>query len=274
MRKNFFISLVFSVVFASFPAFADSFSDIILNVSHELLETPYALGPLGEGVGIDADPLYRFDKFDCLTFVETVLAQSYTQNSTASFRTPSDYRDNYFKNLMNKIRYKDGIISFVTRNHFQNPDWVENNSHFVQNKSNEISKSVLNKNSSKSIIKLDRKSWFKKNYNIDFDTPIKTISLDYISLSDFKNNITKFTLFIDKPYIFMTVIKDDSLKQKAGTEIDISHTGFLIKKDGKLYLRHASSVAGKVVDNDFEKYIEKIQKNPKYMGFSLLEIIE
>ena len=72
----------------------------------------------------------------------------------------------------------------------------------------------------------------------------------------------------------MTVIKDDSLKQKAGTEIDISHTGFLIKKDGKLYLRHASSVAGKVVDNDFEKYIEKIQKNPKYMGFSLLEIIE
>ena len=165
MRKKFFISLVFSVVFASFPAFADSFSDIILNVSHEFLGRPYALGPLGEGEGIDADPLYRFDKFDCLTFVETVLAQSYTQNSTASFRTPSDYRDNYFKNLMNKIRYKDGIISFVTRNHFQNPDWVENNSHFVQNKSNEISKSVLNKNSSKSIIKLDRKSWFKKNYN-------------------------------------------------------------------------------------------------------------
>ena len=82
----------------------------------------------------------------------------------------------------------------------------------------------------------------------------------------------KFISFIDKPYIFMTVINDNKLKEKIGTEADVSHTGFLIKKNDKLYLRHASSVAGKVVDNDFEKYIEKIQKNPKYLGFSLLEI--
>jgi len=31
---------------------------------------------LGEGEGKDTDPRIRFDAFDCLTFVETTMAQS------------------------------------------------------------------------------------------------------------------------------------------------------------------------------------------------------
>ena len=34
----------------------------------------YATDPLGEMKSPDADPLIRFDAFDCTTFVETVLA--------------------------------------------------------------------------------------------------------------------------------------------------------------------------------------------------------
>ena len=82
----------------------------------------------------------------------------------------------------------------------------------------------------------------------------------------------KFTKFINEPYIFMTVIKDDTLKEKVGTEVDVSHTGFLIKKNDKLYLRHASSIAGQVVDNNLEDYTKRLQKNPKYLGFSLIKI--
>jgi Protein of unknown function (DUF1460) len=39
-----------------------------------LLGTRYRLGPLGEGRGLDPDPRFRLDAFDCVTFVETALA--------------------------------------------------------------------------------------------------------------------------------------------------------------------------------------------------------
>ena len=43
-------------------------------VSEALLGRPYLIDPLGEGFGIDPDPLARYDAFDCLTFVEELLA--------------------------------------------------------------------------------------------------------------------------------------------------------------------------------------------------------
>ena len=45
-------------------------------ISEAMLERPYIADPLGEGEGTDADPLVRYDAFDCLTFVEEVLALS------------------------------------------------------------------------------------------------------------------------------------------------------------------------------------------------------
>jgi hypothetical protein len=38
-------------------------------VSAPMLGRPYAFDPLGEGTGIDPDPLARYDAYDCLTFV-------------------------------------------------------------------------------------------------------------------------------------------------------------------------------------------------------------
>jgi len=38
-----------------------------------LLGVRYLLSPLGEGVGLDPDPRFRLDAFDCVTFVETAL---------------------------------------------------------------------------------------------------------------------------------------------------------------------------------------------------------
>ena len=68
----------------------------------------YQNSPLGEGKNgkYDKDDLYRFDKFDCLTFVETVLALTISSNF------------NEFKKNINNIRYKNGKVKFSSRNHF------------------------------------------------------------------------------------------------------------------------------------------------------------
>ncbi|MBR1544749.1 MAG: DUF1460 domain-containing protein, partial [Alphaproteobacteria bacterium] len=120
--KRIFILFLFSICIMK-NAFADSFHDKILSVSSKFMGQPYLLNPLGEENSFDSKPLYREDFFDCLTFVETVLANVFSTNNLIQ--------------TMNEIRYKDGIVSFETRNHFQNPDWLKNNSKYLENISDE-----------------------------------------------------------------------------------------------------------------------------------------
>ena len=80
-------------------------------IGEQYLGEKYVLDPLGEEKAPDTDPLIRFDAFDCLTFVETALA-------------------NGDVNKLNKIRYKNGDVNFLSRNHFASIDWLENNKNF------------------------------------------------------------------------------------------------------------------------------------------------
>lgn len=118
-------------------------------ISSSFKEIEYSLNPLGENFGIDNDPLYRFDKFDCLTYVETVLALHFAKNKDE------------FETIINNIRYSNGKVSFETRNHFTNPDWIRNNRKYVSDITNNIA-TKLNIVPSISFITLDRSNWFKK----------------------------------------------------------------------------------------------------------------
>jgi hypothetical protein len=59
--------------------------DRLVEISAGFLGTPYQLSPLGEGAGVDPDPLIRFDLVDCLTLVEETMAMAMSsgRNSTA-----------------------------------------------------------------------------------------------------------------------------------------------------------------------------------------------
>jgi hypothetical protein len=104
---------------------------------------------------LDTDPLIRFDAFDCTTFVETVLANGDIKK-------------------LNKIRYKNGQIDFINRNHFIEVDWLKNNSDIVENVSNSFpdykTRTVI----------IDKQNWFKKIHNIDVDIAAETTNIDYI----------------------------------------------------------------------------------------------
>jgi N-acetylmuramoyl-L-alanine amidase-like len=86
-------------------------------VSAAFLGTPYVLGPLGEGPQgrFDRDPLISFDALDCTTFVEETMALSLSPDLASA------------KDLLRRIRYKDGRIAYASRNHFTSADWVPNN---------------------------------------------------------------------------------------------------------------------------------------------------
>ena len=92
------------------PTYDLSVDQKIDHISEQFLDVPYGNSPLGEASGIDADPRFRTDAFDCTTLVETTLALSLS-------RTESDA-----KKLLDHIRYQDQTPHFIKRNHITSAD--------------------------------------------------------------------------------------------------------------------------------------------------------
>ena len=201
--------------------------------------TRYMANPLGEGFGYDADPLIRYDAFDCTTFVETVLANGDTDKLT-------------------QLRYKNGIVDFLHRNHFIETDWLVNNSKYIQNISYTFPgasvRHVIN----------DKQSWFKTVHNISTSVPPQSADLTYIPYSAVRkiNNT--------RPMVVLFVVEKSNMVDKLGTDLAVVHMGILLP--GGTVMRHASRLAGMVVDTDFAQYIQMRQRMPHNIGISLVEI--
>ncbi len=129
-----------------------SFEKRLEKISAYFIGRPYdGNGPLGEGKDgdYDKDPLFRTDKFDCTTFVETVL----------SIALAKDFHD--FQKNINAIRYKDGKVSFVARNHFPDLDWIPNNAKagFLR----DVTAQVAGKHTTElATAEINKRGWYKK----------------------------------------------------------------------------------------------------------------
>jgi hypothetical protein len=78
-----------------------------------LLDRPYAWNPIGEGPGqFDPDPPFDLQRFDCMTWLETVIA-------LARARCLDDVFDDLWT-----LRYGRATPSFETRTHFVSVDWL------------------------------------------------------------------------------------------------------------------------------------------------------
>src|SRR3989344_1701721 len=82
-------------------------------ISAFFLGMPYILGACGEGAEgyFDQGPLYRTDGFDCVTFVNTVIAMARAVDLDS------------FKKIIEKINYRLGVVAYQNRFHFMSADW-------------------------------------------------------------------------------------------------------------------------------------------------------
>ena len=202
------------------------------------LGAPYMNSPLGEGVAPDSDPLIRFDAFDCTTFVETVLSGGDVEK-------------------LNNIRYQNGEIGFLTRNHFIESDWLNNNADLVENVSVRYADTAVRH------VVIDKQSWLKKVHNIDaYFNPVE-IDLEYIPYRNVKD------IKIDKMMIVLFVADKPKIHDNIGTDLAVFHMGLLFPNG---ILRHASSEHKKVIDADFAEYVAERMKNETNLGIVLVEI--
>ena len=263
----------------------------ITDISAKFLGKPYFLGALGEGQHGDYNqlPLYRTDVFDCETYVDTVLALAFASNIQG------------FKNHINQIRYRDGRVAFIYRNHFTCLDWNLNNQHegFVK----DITTTIHDKHN-KSIVKfaralINKPGWYDHMStstiqipNLDENARIKLLK----SLKREGSKLPKSTSII--PYIPLTALFDKDgkennylfeqipnasiieiirpnwdLSKEIGTNLNVSHLGFAIWENDKILFRQASSTEHKVIDVPLIDYLRNTLKSPTIKGINVQVVL-
>lgn len=256
----------------------------ILADSSIFMGKPYHLGPLGEGYAgkFDKDPLYRTDEFDCVTFTETVLALVESNNF------------NQFREHILDIRYVDGLPSYLSRNHFTSVDWDPNNQQkgYITSytkvlfpKTYKTAVTVINKPEWYASLKANNLKLFKELslqqtkdllvqlHTLGKRTKSEVSRLPYEPLTalynkDGKPNLHRFAK-IPSGVIIEIVRPNWNLKKLIGTNLNVSHLGLGVRKDGVLYYREASSLKHKVVDIPLEKYLAGYLKSPSVKGVSI-----
>lgn len=259
-----------------------SFQTKIVLWANEFVGVRYGdQGPLGEGrLGkYDQDPIYRFDLFDCTTFVETVIALA-NSNSLVEFQKH-----------IKKIRYIDGEVSYINRKHIMSDTWIPKNQKdgFFQDVSYMFDQKY--QNSVNAVI--DYGGWLRMHsvdrLKVDGSDIEKNELLKRLSKSGevfLKKEIKMNYLSIDKllmdpnsfeplnpndTYVLNIVRPNWPLKEFIGTDLLVSHQGLVFWEDGELRLVHAST-EGAVKSESLIEYLSQYQQHPLVKGVSFLRI--
>lgn len=247
------------------------------------LGLPYGKdGPLGEGPTgrYDQDPLFRFDTFDCTTFVETVLALAHARDSAD------------FAQRMDEIRYENGVISYVTRNHFPSLQWIPNNINngYLRDVTRDIAPMSILK-TAVAIIDLPTHYSFmnvdmlrvsgltnqeRSERVLEWRAEGQRLSpqearLDYVPIDWILKN-SKWLNEIPHGAVVNFVRPNWDLTQVAGTHMNVSHQGFILRRNGNVYLRHASSGSSKVSEILFLDYLKTLANHPTLKGVHFLAV--
>lgn len=220
--------------------------------SDKLLGRPYGASPLGEASGIDADPLVRMDQFDCTTFVETSIALALTGGG-----------ENLIP-VMNRLRYQDGQVSYETRNHFTNLDWVKNNAWILQ----DLTRDLFAGEFATLETVISKSAWFEKTVNMSVRIEDQNSLIYYLPFEQISAHpeILQRLPFVS---VANVVRKGWNRKPLIGTELDISHQGFIIQKADGVYFRHASLSKKETTEQLLVDYIQTYH-NSTAVGLQIL----
>jgi hypothetical protein len=226
-------------------------------ISDALLNRPYAIDPLGEGTGIDADPLARYDVFDCLTFTEEVLALALAGDPADAAR------------VRNHLRYGEGPRDYVHRRHFMELQWIPDNiaAGWLVDTTRDYGTPVYME---REVTAETWRSWGSRAQfaHRDEELPVGPMRLTVLPLS----TAIEVHKAIRPGSILLTVREDRSWKP-----IWVSHVGFLIPgKEGPI-LRHATKMGGgSSRDHTLTWYLNHLTTyaNWKVKGIAILEPVD
>jgi len=178
------------------------------------LGRPYVEGSLGGGPDSTEELWILLDAFDCVTFMETVMAFALAQSVERVVEA------------VRLIRYQDGAIDWFHRNHYM-VDWTQNNQKagFIDNITS--GPATLTKTC---------------DLNLIPGLPPKTATFAYFPNDAYDEVVRRsetgdLVLFVSTKEI-----------------LDVFHTGVLIESDGVLMMRHATRSHGAVIEQRLDEF--------------------
>ena len=202
----------------------------IKRISEPMLGKPYVRQPEGEGVGLDPDPVVRYDRYDCLTFVEDVLALALSSDSGSAAM------------IRDHLRYRNGERRYQHRNHFMMPQWIHYN---LQNRLLVDVTTQFGKGRSTT------KKWFARQWKRwkgrhrfklkEDEFPVGKFTYRVLSLERAMKVYQRFP----EGSIFLVLRESHPYNP-----IMVTHLGFFIKKGKRPWIRHATRMGKRVVRDD------------------------
>lgn len=196
--------------------------------SRQFLGVPYKESTLIGDIDTREVFVINLEGVDCFTLIEYVEAM----RRSCSFPE--------FTGNLKKVRYREGKVSFGSRNHFFT-DWAPGASEFIED--------ITLRIGGPKTIRVHK----RLNLRVD-GTPIlrgiphKDREIQYIPADAVDETVLERLKTGD----YAGVYSDEE-------DLDVSHVGIVIKTGDGVYLRHASSRPDqrKVIDEEFKSYIAK-----------------
>jgi hypothetical protein len=206
-------------------------SDRVVAIARQNLGQPYKLYLLGEFPFEvhDSQPLCSIANGDCVVFAEHVYAMALANDWQSFFA------------FLQRIRYKNGEISAVTRNHYTLADWNENNSWLIR----DLTPELEGKQNEPVVEIIKRREFFHKNFGLEVDVPLQRYTATYVPAERIKEIAPKL-----RNGDCVNVIRG---KQGAGKYC--GHVGLItLSEDGTVNLLH--STTPKSVEQPLVQYVE------------------
>lgn len=207
----------------------------MMTLARKNIEQPYELYLLGEAPfeTTDPQPVYCLDRSDCVVFAEHTLAMALSDSWPR------------FMSMLQRIRYKDGAIGVVTRNHYTEADWNKHNTWLAREITEEIGGDVVKPFKQK----VDRAKFFKDRYKLE-NTNIAT------------ETITENYIPYDQIESVKSHLRDGDIVNfvnGVGDGLWVGHVGLIAHgDDGAVHLIHSAKPA--VREETVESYIARMNE--------------
>ncbi len=131
----------------------------IVHLARQNLGQPYELYLLGEMPfeTHDPQPIYCLAKSDCLVFVEHTMAMALSRDWAG------------FMRLLQRIRYRDGVLGVATRNHFTETDWNPSNAWLAR----DVTAELAGPKAVRFHERIDRSRFLRNRYKLETSIPVE-----------------------------------------------------------------------------------------------------
>jgi Protein of unknown function (DUF1460) len=203
----------------------------IAHLGRKNIGQPYDIYLLGEFPyeTIDDQPLFNLEKSDCVVFAEHTYAMALSQSWQEFFW------------MLQRIRYRDGVIGVTSRNHYTETDWNPQNQWLVS----DITVALAGERTQRYPLTVDRTKFFKNRYNLNHSVPIETVTETFVpktAVADIANQLQEGD--------FVNVISG----QNGG--FWASHVGIVVfGKNGERNLLHSAEPM--VREESFDAFIQR-----------------